>query len=74
MTRPSPYARPFERLLHPPACDGCGGPCLYGARAGEDEASGRRFCVVCWTLAHVGLRAARALGAGIAAACAGGEA
>ena len=69
MSRPSPYARPFERMLNPPACDACGEPCLYGARDGDDEAAGLRFHASCWAWVSAGVRAARALGAGLAEAC-----
>ena len=64
----------LEPVRDPPACALCRCPCLYGGVAGPAEAAGLVLHAVCGLLVARGLRAARALGAGIAAACAGGEA
>lgn len=59
----------LEAVRDPPACANCGEACLYGGVEGPDEASGLVFHAVCWLLVARGLRAARALGAGIEEAC-----
>ena len=64
---------PLEPVRDPPACGLCREPCRYGGVEGHDETAGWLFHASCWALVSQALRAVRALGAGLAAACAGGS-
>ena len=59
----------LEPVRDPPACANCGEACRYGGVEGPDEAAGLVLHAVCWLLVARGLRAVRALGAGLTEAC-----